>query len=104
MEITIYTKENEYTDDEAIKTLERYEALVEKIVIETVQENKEILHNNTDTPVTKDTTFFILGLGDIDIITILFEVEDKLGLLLDSEAEYEKMATVGDMIEMLKKG
>ncbi|SCW65011.1 acyl carrier protein [Lachnospiraceae bacterium C10] len=53
--------------------------------------------------ITEDTTFIDdLGADSLDVFQIIMGVEEELGIEVDND-EAEKIVTVGDAVEMIKK-
>jgi acyl carrier protein len=53
--------------------------------------------------ITADTTFVDdLGADSLDVFQIIMGVEEKLNIEVDTEAA-EKLSTVGDAVELIKK-
>ena len=53
--------------------------------------------------ITKDTTFIDdLGADSLDVFQIIMGVEEELDIEVDSD-EAEKIVTVGDAVELIKK-
>ncbi len=53
--------------------------------------------------ITADTTFVEdLGADSLDVFQIIMAVEEKLDLEVDTDAA-EKLSTVGDAVELIKK-
>lgn len=49
---------------------------------------------------TRDATLADLGISSLDVITMLFEVEERWGVLIE-EGEMPPMQTLGDMVDFL---
>jgi len=49
--------------------------------------------------ITKDTTFEALGIDSLDIIEMVSELEDTLGIELDLD---EKITTIGELAELVE--
>ena len=50
--------------------------------------------------ITEDTTFESLGIDSLDMVEMLTELEEELGVELEME---EKVSTVGELAEFIKK-
>ena len=48
----------------------------------------------------KDATLEDLGIQSIDVISVLFEIEEKYGIVLEPE-DFPKMTTLGEMSDYL---
>ena len=49
----------------------------------------------------RDMTLEAVGMTSLDVISVLFEVEDKFGIQVE-ESEMEGAKTLGDLIDILK--
>ncbi len=59
--------------------------------------------NVDEAEITKDTTFIDdLGADSLDVFQIIMGVEEELDIEVDSD-EAEKIVTVGDAVELIKK-
>ena len=59
--------------------------------------------NVDEAEITKDTTFIDdLGADSLDVFQIIMGVEEELDIEVNSD-EAEKIATVGDAVELIKK-
>lgn len=67
---------------------------------------KEIIAEvlNVDVAEIKESTTFVddLGADSLDVFQIIMGVEDKLNIEVDTDAA-EKLSTVGDAVELIKK-
>ena len=67
---------------------------------------KEIIAEvlNVDTAEIKESTTFVddLGADSLDVFQIIMGVEEKLNIEVDTDAA-EKLSTVGDAVELIKK-
>ena len=67
---------------------------------------KEIIEEvlNVDTAEIKPETTFVddLGADSLDVFQIIMGVEEKLNIEVDTDAA-EKLSTVGDAVELIKK-
>ena len=62
----------------------------------------EVLNVDAD-EITADTTFVDdLGADSLDVFQIIMGVEEKLNIEVDTDAA-EKLSTVGDAVELIKK-
>jgi acyl carrier protein len=50
----------------------------------------------------RDATLGDLGISSLDVITMLFELEERYGVVIE-EADMPKMETLGEMIDFLMK-
>ena len=48
----------------------------------------------------RDATLGDLGISSLDVITMLFELEERWGVVIE-EADMPKMETLGDMVDFL---
>jgi acyl carrier protein len=59
--------------------------------------------NVDEAEITKDTTFIDdLGADSLDVFQIIMGVEEELDIEVDND-EAEKIVTVGDAVELIKK-
>lgn len=49
---------------------------------------------------SRDATLEDLGISSLDLITMLFELEERYGVIIE-EADMPKMETLGEMIDFL---
>jgi acyl carrier protein len=49
---------------------------------------------------TPDATLESLGIASIDIISIVFALEDRFGVVLE-QSEFETVRTVSDLVELI---
>ena len=49
--------------------------------------------------ITMDTTFEALGIDSLDMVEMVMELEDELGIELEME---EKVATIGELVEFIE--
>ena len=49
---------------------------------------------------TRDATLADLGISSLDVISMLFEVEEKYGVVIE-EGDMPQMSTLGEMIDFL---
>lgn len=62
----------------------------------------EVLNTDTDM-ITPDTTFIDdLGADSLDVFQIVMGIDEEFGIEIPSE-EVEKIVTVGDAVEQIKK-
>ena len=50
--------------------------------------------------ITMDTTFEALGIDSLDMVEMVMELEDELGIELEME---EKVATIGELVEFIEE-
>ena len=50
--------------------------------------------------ITEDTTFESLGIDSLDMVEMLMELEEELGVELEME---EKVSTIGELVEFIEK-
>ena len=50
--------------------------------------------------ITMDSTFHDLGIGSLDTVDLLMNLEDKLGISIELD---EKVETVGDLVRFIEK-
>lgn len=50
---------------------------------------------------TREATLGDLGISSLDVITLLFELEERYGVVIE-EADMPKMETLGEMVDFLK--
>jgi acyl carrier protein len=48
----------------------------------------------------RDATLTDLGISSLDVITMLFELEERYGVVIE-EADMPKMQTLGEMVDFL---
>jgi acyl carrier protein len=51
---------------------------------------------------TREATLGDLGISSLDVITMLFELEERYGVVIE-EADMAKMETLGEMVDFLMK-
>lgn len=51
---------------------------------------------------SREATLGDLGISSLDVITMLFELEERYGVVIE-EADMPKMETLGEMIDFLMK-
>jgi acyl carrier protein len=49
---------------------------------------------------TREATLGDLGISSLDVITMLFELEERYGVVIE-EADMPKMETLGEMVDFL---
>ncbi len=49
---------------------------------------------------TREATLGDLGISSLDVITLLFELEERYGVVIE-EADMPKMETLGEMVDFL---
>ena len=49
---------------------------------------------------TRDATLADLGISSLDVISMLFEVEEKYGVVIE-EGDMPQMSTLGEMVDFL---
>ena len=49
---------------------------------------------------TRDATLTDLGISSLDVISMLFEVEEKYGVVIE-EGDMPQMSTLGEMVDFL---
>lgn len=49
---------------------------------------------------TREATLGDLGISSLDLITMLFELEERWGVVIE-EADMPKMSTLGEMVDFL---
>ena len=49
--------------------------------------------------ITRDTTFEALGIDSLDMVEMVMELEDELGVELEME---EKVATIGELVDFIE--
>jgi acyl carrier protein len=49
---------------------------------------------------TRDATLTDLGISSLDVITMLFELEEKYGVVIE-EGDMPQMSTLGEMVDFL---
>jgi acyl carrier protein len=49
---------------------------------------------------TREATLADLGISSLDVITMLFELEEKYGVVIE-EADMPQMSTLGEMVDFL---
>ena len=50
--------------------------------------------------ITEDTTFESLGIDSLDLVEMLMELEEELGVELEMD---EKVSTIGELVEFIEK-
>ena len=67
----------------------------------------EIIRNNAqfdDIEITEETIFANdLGMDDLDVITVVMEVEDEFGLFLECSDTFEEIKTVSDLFKKFEE-
>ena len=66
----------------------------------------EIIRNNAqfdDIEITEETSFSDLGMDDLDVITVVMEIEDEFGIFLECSDTFEELKTVGDVFKKFEE-
>lgn len=59
------------------------------------------VHGNGSLEVKTDSTFDDIGLDSLDIVEVVMEVEDKIGIEIPDESMPEDDGTIGDFIKVI---
>jgi acyl carrier protein len=68
-------------------------------VIKTIKNNARF----DDVEITEETSFSDLGMDDLDVITVVMEIEDEFGLFLECSDIFEEIKTVGDLFKKFEE-
>ena len=68
-------------------------------VIKTIKNNAQF----DDIEITEETSFSDLGMDDLDVITIVMEIEDEFGLFFECSDIFEELKTVSDIFKKFEE-